>query len=97
MSSQAAPEPLVSAYDRPLKGKGKGKTVVIKCKHKVGPGRKLCGAERTIQVQDVFQVKRCVENQKDFATEKRRDREATKRKAATESKPAKEDRAAGTS
>jgi hypothetical protein len=75
----------------------KGKTVVVKCKHKVGPSRKQCGAERTIQVQDVFQVTRCVEHQKVFSAEKRRDREAAKRKAATESKPATEDRAAGTS
>ncbi len=93
MSGQAPPKPAVSAYGRPLKGK----TVVIKCKHKVGPGRKLCGAERTIQVQDAFQVTRCVEHQKVFAAERRRDREAAKRKAATESKPATEDRAAGTS
>lgn len=93
MSGRVSHEPLVSAYGRPLKGK----TVVIKCKHKVGPGRKLCGAERTIQVQDVFQVTRCVEHQKVFAAERRRDREAAKREAATESKPATEDRAAGTS
>ncbi len=93
MSGQAPPKPAVSAHGRPLKGK----TVVIKCKHKVCPGRKLCGAERTIQVQDVFQVTRCAEHQKVFAAEKRRDREAAKRKAATESKPTTEDRAAGTS
>jgi hypothetical protein len=92
VNGQAPPKPAVSAYGRPLKGK----TVVIKCKQKVGPGRKLCGTERTIQVQDVFQVTRCAEHQKDFAAEKRRDREAAKRKAATESKPATEDRAAGT-
>lgn len=93
MSGQALPKPAVSAYGRPLKGK----TVVIKCKQKVGPGRKQCGAERTIQVQDVFQVTRCVEHQKVFATERRRDREASKRKAATESKSTTEDRAADTS
>jgi hypothetical protein len=92
VSGRVSPEPLVSAYGRPLKGK----TVVIKCKHKVGPGRKLCGTERTIQVQDAFQVTRCVEHQKVFAAERHRDREAAKRKAATESKPATEDRAAGT-
>jgi hypothetical protein len=74
----------------------RGKTVVIKCKHKVGPGRKLCGAERTIQVQDVFQVTRCAEHQKVFAAERRRDREAAKRKAASESKPTMEHLAAGT-
>lgn len=91
MSGQAPPKPAVSAYGRPLKGK----TVVIKCKHKVGPGRKLCGAERTIQIQDVFQVTRCVEHQKVFAAERRRDREAAKRKAVTESTPATVDHAAG--
>jgi hypothetical protein len=92
VSLQASPEPVGSAYGRLLKGK----TVVIKCKHKVGPGHKQCGAERTTQVQDVFQVTRCAAHQKVFAAEKRRDREAAKRKAATESKPATEDRAAGT-
>jgi hypothetical protein len=78
-----AEAPLISAYGRPRKGK----TVTIKCKHHVGPGRKLCGAERTIQVQDVFQVTRCTAHQKIFAAEKRRAREAAKRKAATKSKP----------
>lgn len=93
MSGQVSPELVVSAYGRPLKGK----TVVIKCKHKVGPGRKQCGAERTIQVQDAFQVTRCVAHQKVFAAERRRAREAAKCKAGTKSKSATDDRAAGTS
>jgi hypothetical protein len=58
------------------------KTTVIKCKHHVGPGRKLCGAERTIQVQDAFQVKRCVAHQKEYAAERRRARAKAKRQAA---------------
>jgi hypothetical protein len=57
-------------------------SVTIKCKHVVGPGRKQCGAERKIQPADAFQVKRCVDHQKVFATERRRARAAEKRASA---------------
>ena len=62
------------------------KTVKIKCKHHVGPGRKLCGAVRLVAPQDVFQVKRCIEHQKVYATEQRRAKAKTKRKAVKEAK-----------
>jgi hypothetical protein len=58
------------------------RTVKIKCKHHVGPGRKLCGAERVIKVQDAFQVKRCVPHQKEYAAERRRARDESKRQTA---------------
>lgn len=32
-------------------------TVEVKCKHHVGPRRKLCGAVRLVAPQDVLQVK----------------------------------------
>ena len=60
------------------------KTVKIKCKHHVGPGRKLCGAIRVVAPQDVFQVTRCVPHQKEYAAERRRARAKAKRQAATE-------------
>lgn len=75
-----APEQVATSGD----GKKKCKTTVIKCKHHVGPGRKLCGAERTIKVQDAFQVKRCVPHQKEYAAERRRARAKAKRQAAKE-------------
>ncbi len=69
----------------PIEANGKtpkSKTTIIKCKHHVGPGRKLCGAKRTIQVQDAFQVKRCVAHQKEYAAERRRARAKAKRNKA---------------
>jgi hypothetical protein len=57
------------------------RTVKIKCKHHVGPGRKLCGVARVIKVQDAFQVKRCVPHQKEHAVERRRARDKSKRQA----------------
>jgi hypothetical protein len=60
------------------------KTVKIRCKHRVGPGRKLCGAERVVKVQDAFQVKRCVAHQKEYAAERRRARAKSKRQPNTE-------------
>lgn len=62
------------------------KTVEIKCKHHVGPGRKLCGATRMVAPQDVFQVKRCIEHQQVYAAEQRRARAKAERKAAKEAK-----------
>lgn len=60
------------------------KTVEIKCKHHVGPGRKLCGAIRMVAPQDVFQVTRCVPHQKERAAELCRARAKTKRKVTKE-------------
>ncbi len=60
------------------------KAVKIKCKHHVGPGRKLCGAIRLIAPQDAFQVKRCMTHQKEYAAERRRARAKAKRQAAKE-------------
>ncbi len=60
------------------------KTVEIKCKHHIGPGRKLCGATRLVAPQDVFQVKRCIEHQRVYAAEQRRARAKAKRKATKE-------------
>lgn len=54
-----------------------GKTTVIKCAD--------CGAERTIKVQDAFQVKRCAEHQRQHRLRRRRERTAERaaaRKAA---------------
>jgi hypothetical protein len=62
------------------------KTVKVKCKHHVGPGRKLCGAIRLVAPQDVFQVTRCVPHQKERAAELRRARAKAKRKATKEAK-----------
>jgi hypothetical protein len=67
----------IGAFGRPLRGK----TVTIKCRHHVGPGRKLCGAERIIKVQDALQVKRCAEHQKEHARQRRRERAQAKRNA----------------
>ena len=60
------------------------KTVEIKCKHHIGSGRKLCGAVRLVAPQDAFQVKRCIEHQKVYATEQRRARAKAKRKTVKE-------------
>jgi len=62
------------------------KTVEIKCKHHVGPGRKLCGNIRLVAPQDVFQVKRCIEHQRVHAAEQRRARAKAKRKVTKEAK-----------
>jgi hypothetical protein len=51
-----------------------GPTTTIKCVD--------CGKERTVKVQDAFQVKRCVEHQKEHRLAKRRERNARKRKAS---------------
>jgi len=61
----------VSEYGKPLPGK----TTVITC------GKRGCKVKRTIKVQDAFQVKFCVEHQKEAAREKARARRKAKRDA----------------
>jgi hypothetical protein len=57
------------------KGKRLPHTTTVKCMD--------CGAERTIKVQDAFQVKRCVECQKEY---RRRRRAELRRQRAKEAK-----------
>lgn len=50
-----------------------GKTMVIKCVD--------CGGDRTIKVQDAFQVKRCVNCQKNYSKARRAEKAKAKRSA----------------
>jgi hypothetical protein len=80
MSKQSNPTHEVtatSAYGKPLYGK----LVVITC---VARG---CKAKRTIKTQDMFQVKRCPEHQKQYANERAKARRAAKREAEAKKKP----------
>lgn len=53
-----------------------GPTCTIKCQHK--EKGKLCGTERVIQVQDKFQVKFCIDHQKEERNRLRRERRKAK-------------------
>lgn len=57
-----------------------GKTTVIKCNYKDPETGKVCGKERTIKVQDQFQVKKCVEHQKRHRLDLRKKARAAKAK-----------------
>lgn len=57
-----------------------GKTTTITCID--------CGAERTVKVQDAFQVKRCVEDQEKHRKALQREKTKAKRAAAREAKRA---------
>jgi hypothetical protein len=61
-----------SEYGKPLYGK----LTTITCQ------KRGCKVKRTIKVQDAFQVKYCVEHQKEAAAERRRARAKAKREAA---------------
>lgn len=57
-----------------------GPTTTIRCQHITSDGK--CGADRIIQVQDIFQVKFCIEHQKEERNKLRRERRKNKAKAA---------------
>lgn len=63
----------------------RGKTEIVRCKHKVKNSKgKLvnCGAERVVKVQDVFQVKRCVPHQEEHRRDIRKQKAKARRAEA---------------
>jgi hypothetical protein len=54
-------------------------TETVRCKWHTGPGRKLCGSDRKVKPQDVWQVRYCVEHTKMAKAKRARERRAAKR------------------
>lgn len=80
MTKDKAPTREVTAtsdYGKPLYGK----LTTITC------AKRGCKAKRTIKVQDAFQVKFCVEHQKEHSRERRRERAKAKREVEAKKKP----------